>query len=470
MKKSFLSIILIIVSLQTLMAIRIPILMTTLDVIKEKKHLDVIILNAPTVYYLGTSEHKGFEYDLISDYAKSIGVELNLTVVSTVNEALALTRKGIGDITVASLTLDSTREKEFHYGPLIETITEQLICHNSLYKKKRMPKNFYDLNKVSIVVGKGTHYENTLDEMQSRVEGLDFNTTQDLSVEQLLQKVWNKEIDCTVVDSHIFMINQRYYHELVNVMDMSKAKNIGWIVREGDDSVTNSLFRWLNKYERAGKLEELNGFYYEYLKIFDYYDIKVFSKRVKKVLPKYEKYFKQAGKKYNIPWIILAAQSYQESHWKPNAKSHTGVRGMMMLTRATAKQLKVKNRLSVTGSINGGAKYFDMMRKKFPKEVKGKNLWAFSLAAYNIGLGHVYDAQKLAKKLNKNPNSWKDLKTVLPLLSQKKYYRNLKYGYARGSEPVRYVDAIQQYYNIIVQSKKVNNTVEVMKENMTITP
>jgi membrane-bound lytic murein transglycosylase F len=143
---------------------------------------------------------------------------------------------------------------------------------------------------------------------------------------------------------------------------------------------------------------------------------------------------------------------------------------MMMLTRATAKHLKVKNRLSVTGSINGGAKYFDMMRKKFPKEVTGKNLWAFSLAAYNIGLGHVYDAQKLAKKLNKNPNSWKDLKTVLPLLSQKKYYRNLKYGYARGNEPVRYVDAIQQYYNIIVQSKKAKNNLEVLEDNTTINP
>jgi len=435
------------------MAINLPKLVSSLDAIKNKKHLDVIILNAPTVYYQGSSEAKGFEYDLISAYAKSIGVDLNLSVVATVSEALELTRKGIGDITVASLTINEEREKEFKYGPFIQTINEELICHKNLHKKK-IPKNLYELNKVNIVVGKNTHYENTLMKLKEKIPELDFNTSENLSAEQLLQMVSQKKIDCTVVDSHVFRINQRYYPELVHIMDMSKNKNIGWILRNGDNSVKCSLFKWLNKYERAGKLAELNSFYYEFLKIFDYYDTKVFYKRLKNTLPKYEKYFKQAGKKYHIPWMILAAQSYQESHWKPNARSRTGVRGMMMLTNATARLLKVKNRLSVRDSINGGAKYFDLMRKKFPKEVKGKNLWAFSLAAYNVGLGHIYDAQELAKKLNKNPNSWKDLKTVLPLLSQKKYYKNLKHGYARGNEPVRYVDAIQQYYNIIAQSKQ----------------
>lgn len=428
-----------------------------LEKIQDKKRLDVIILNAPTVYYVGSVEYQGFEYDLISAYAKSINVELNLTVVHTIAEALDLTRKDIGDITVASLAATPEREKEFTFGPFYHSITEQLICHNSLYKKKKMPKNLYDLSGLNIIVGKDTHYESTLSKIKNIVDDFDFNVSEQLSTEQLLAEVWEKKIDCTVANSNVFRLNQRYYPELAHAMNLSDRKNLGWILRKGDDTLTESLFRWLNKYERSGALAELNGFYYEFLNVFDYYDTKVFYKRLKSTLPKYEKYFKKAGKKYNIPWKILAAQSYQESHWKPNAKSHTGVRGMMMLTKATAKLLKVKNRLSVQGSIDGGARYFNMMKKKFPKEVSGKNLWAFALAAYNVGLGHVYDAQKLAKKLNKNPNSWKDLKTVLPLLSQKKYYKNLKYGYARGSEPVRYIDAIQHYYDIIVQNEMSKN-------------
>jgi len=431
-----------------------------LEDIQEKKRLDVVILNAPTVYYVGATDQKGFEYELLSAFAKNINVELNLTVVHTVKEALELTRKGVGDITSASLSVNEERKKEFMFGPYFHSIYEELICHNDL----KLPKEPNDLVGLSIVVGKNTSSETTLLKLKKNLPNFAFSTTTELSTEELLEQVWRKNIDCTVADSHMFMISRRYYPELAQAMRLSDKINLGWLLRKGDDSLANSLFRWMNKYERSGKMAELHNFYYGFLDIFDYYDTKVFYKRLKNTLPKFEKYFKKAGKKYNIPWEMLAAQSYQESHWKPKAKSYTGVRGMMMLTQKTAKVLKVKNRLSVPQSINGGAKYFDMMRKVLPKEVTGKNLWALSLAAYNIGIGHIYDAQELAIKLNKNPYSWSDLKTVLPLLSQKKYYKNLKYGYARGNEPVRYVDAIQSYYDIIIQSRLLN----ILDKNSTL--
>lgn len=424
---------------------------TLLDKIKDKKRLDIVILNAPTVYYVGSEDHQGFEYDLLRDYSKSMNLELNLTVVNTVKEALKLTREGIGDLTAASLSINEDRLKEFKFGPYYHTIHEELICHNNLYKRDLYPKALEDLKALKIVVGKNTSAEKTLADIKNELDAFEFNTTTKLSTEELLNKVWKKEIDCTVADTHIFSISQRYYPELVSTLKLTPKIHLGWILRQGDDSLNESLFRWLNKYERSGKMAELHNFYYGFLKIFDYYDTKIFYKRIKHTLPRYEKIFKDAGKKYNIPWIILAAQSYQESHWNPKAKSYTGVRGMMMLTNDTAKLLGVKNRLSIKESIYGGAKYFDMVRNEFPQNLEGKNLWAFTLAAYNVGLGHVYDAQILAKKLHKNPYSWNDLKTVLPLLAQKKYYKDLKHGYARGNEPVHYVDAIQHYYDIIVK-------------------
>ena len=426
---------------------------TTLDKIEEKKQLDIVILNTPTVYYIGDVNEKGFEYDLLKAYANSIDVELNLTVVYTVQEALELTKKGIGDITAASLSVNAKREKEFKFGPYYHSIYEELICHNTLYKKTKVPKEINDLLGLNIMVGKNTSAESTLLKLKNKINGFNFKTTSELSTNELLEEVWKKNIDCTVADSHMFMISQRYYPELVRTIRLTEKINLGWLLRKGDNSLSDSLFKWMNKYERSGKMEELNQYYYKFLDIFDYVDNTVFHQRLNEILPKYENYFQKAGLKYDIPWMMLAAQSYQESHWKPDAKSHTGVRGMMMLTRDTAKQLKVKNRLNVKQSIDGGAKYFDMMKKLLPKEVSEKNRWALSLAAYNIGLGHVYDAQVLAKKLNKDPYSWSDLKTVLPFLSQKKYYKDLKYGYARGDEPVRYVDAIQNYYDIIVQSR-----------------
>jgi membrane-bound lytic murein transglycosylase F len=127
----------------------------------------------------------------------------------------------------------------------------------------------------------------------------------------------------------------------------------------------------------------------------------------------------------------------------------TGVRGLMMLTQNTADNLGVQNRSDPQESVFGGAKYIKQMIKGVPQEVEGENRLKFALAAYNIGMGHILDAQELAKKAGLNQNIWTDLKKVLPLLSQKKYSKTLKYGYARGSEPVKYVDAIYNYKDII---------------------
>ena len=424
--------------------------LSTLEKIQEKKTLDVVILNSPTTYYAGTEKELGFDYELISAFAKSIHVDVNLTIVFTVSEALQKSREGVGDITVAGLTITKDREKEFKFGPQYHTVQEQLICSNEMYKAKNFPRDIEDLAGLNIIVGKDTSYESTLNELKKTVEGFDFTTTDEYSTEQLLDLTHKGKIDCTVADSSVFMINQRYYPKLVRALVLSDRKSLGWIIRDDNDkSLNGALYRWLNTYERSGKMAELRDYYFTFLSIFDYYDTSVFYKRLEKRLPQYRHHFIGAGKKYNIPWMILAAQSYQESHWNPKATSHTGVRGMMMLTNNTAKLLGVKNRIDVKQSIYGGAKYLRVIEKKLPPEIKGKNRWALTLASYNVGYGHILDAQVLARKLNIDPYSWIALKEVLPLLTQKKYFRSLRYGYARGNEPVKYVDAIQNYADII---------------------
>ena len=429
----------------------VPKKITLLEKIQAKKRLDVIILNSPTVYYIGSERELGFEYELISNYAESIGVDLNLTTVYTIGDALELSRKGVGDITVASITITPERKKEFKFGPQYYTVQEQLICHKNIFRKSI--KDEADLIGLKIVVGKDTSYEHTVNSIKEKVEGFEFQLTKKYSTGQILELINSKKIDCTVADSNIFTINQRYYPELARVMILSDRKALSWILREGDNSLNDSLYKWLNIYERSGKMAELRDYYYSFLSLFDYYDTKVFYKRLKNRLPKYKKHFKNAGKKYDIPWMLLAAQSYQESHWNAKAKSHTGVRGIMMITQRTAKSLGVKNRLNAKDAIYGGAKYLRNIDKRLDKKITGKNRWSFTLAAYNVGMGHIHDAQTLARKLNKNPYLWSTMKEVLPLLSHKRYYKNLKYGYARGDEPVKYVNAIQRYLAIIMRNE-----------------
>ncbi|MFB3071150.1 MAG: transglycosylase SLT domain-containing protein [Nitrospirales bacterium] len=180
-----------------------------------------------------------------------------------------------------------------------------------------------------------------------------------------------------------------------------------------------------------------------------WYDVQRFQYHVQTRLPLYQAQFEQVSKQYGFPWKLLAAQAYQESRWDRSATSPTGVRGLMMLTLDTASSLGIENRLDPQKSIEGGARYFAYLQDQVHDTIGNADRTWIALAAYNVGMGHIKDAQHLAVTMNKNPYSWNDLKTVLPLLAQKQYYQTLQYGYARGGEPVQYVKRIRAYHALL---------------------
>ena len=166
-------------------------------------------------------------------------------------------------------------------------------------------------------------------------------------------------------------------------------------------------------------------------------------------LPAYEALFREAGAKYSLDWQLLAAVAYQESHWNPRAKSPTGVRGLMMLTLDTAREMNVSNRLDPLQSLEGGAGYFSKLKQRLPDRILEPDRTLFALAAYNVGFGHLEDARILTQRSGKSPDFWSDVRLFLPLLSKKKFYSKSKHGYARGAEPVLYVDNIQYYQHYL---------------------
>jgi len=422
---------------------------TILDKIREANTLNVVLLNAPSTYYIGPEGPQGFEYDLLKSYADHLGVDLNITTAHTIKEAIELSKQKNIHITSASLAKTPQREEKYHFGPSYFEVEEQVICNRGMLRGSNFPRNVEDLAGLSIMVGTDTSYSETLKKLQA--DGFDINvtTTAEYSTEELLQKVANHEIDCTVADSNIYALNLRYFPEIALAFSISGREQLAWVLPRNSKELEADMYAWLNDYHQKGKMTQLKDHYYSYILFFDYYNTKMFYKRMKSRLPKYEKYFKDAAKKFDIPWTLLASVSYQESHWNARAKSFTGVRGLMMLTKRTAKILGVKNRLNPKASVIGGTRHLKQMIKFVPKEVQGENRLKFALAAYNIGMGHIRDAQRLAKKLGLNQNVWSDLKIVLPLLSQKKYYKTLKYGYARGAEPVKYVESIYNYKDIL---------------------
>jgi len=243
-------------------------------------------------------------------------------------------------------------------------------------------------------------------------------------------------------------IKRRFYPELQVAFTIDEKQSLAWPLSPQWKTLSSSIDEWLQAIERNGTLLILKDEHFD-IEEFDYVDMRTYIRRIKSRLPALTPMFNRAAEKHAVPWTLLAAQAYQESHWNRRAKSPTGVRGIMMLTLPTAKEMGVKSRLNAGQSIMGGAKYLSRLEKRIPEGVEGQDRWWYALAAYNVGMGHLHDARTLARKLDLSPDRWLEIKGVLPLLSQKKYYKSLKYGYARGTEPVVYVGQVRKYQNIL---------------------
>lgn len=180
-------------------------------------------------------------------------------------------------------------------------------------------------------------------------------------------------------------------------------------------------------------------------------DISLFKKRFHSRLSDYKPHFIKAGSQYNLPWELVAAVSYQESQWDPKAKSYTGVQGLMQITKSTAKDLGIEDIHNVEENIFGGAKYLKQLISLMPDHLSDTDRIILALAAYNLGIGHLFDAFKIANNLGKNPYDWNHLKKILPKLSEETFYQQTQFGSARGNETVAFVERTKAFYNFLAQ-------------------
>jgi len=420
--------------------------LSMLENIRAQGKLVVLIRNAPTTYYYQQDQLAGFEYELINAYAKSLGVEVKYIVLDTITEILQYLDQGKGHIAAAGLTLIQNRKLKYFTSPGYYKVQQQVVCRQG----GKLPRKAKQLKSVNLVVIANSSYVDELTKLKQKHPGINWLESSEENTEDLLVKVWKKEIDCTIADSNIVAINRRYYPELVVTFNITKPQDLVWYYSSSATEMHDNISTWFAKSSQKQLLAWLDERYYGFINRYNYVNTKYFVDKIRSSLPRYKKLFKLAAKAFQLDWTLLAAQGYQESQWKPNAKSPTGVRGIMMLTRHTAKEVQIDNRLNPEQSIFGGAFYFSKIKKRLPVEIKGDDRTWIALAAYNVGLGHIYDARRLARRLKLDPNSWRALKTVLPLLHKKKYYRTLRYGYARGREPVRYVARIRDFHDLLL--------------------
>ena len=408
--------------------------------------LVVISRESPSTWYRDKNGQAGPEFDYVSSFAKYLDIDVRFETRENNQDALDALAEGEAQLAAIGVTRKiSTDRQSFIFGPEYQQVDHQIVCRRDW---GRLPKKIGDMAGRRLVVLADSSYEADLVSQQKFLPDLEWESVKNSSIDELLERVWRKDIDCTIANSGELNIKRRFYPELQAAFTLTENQSLAWALSKEWGILTDSINDWLSTIRKDGTLQALQEKHYQ-TDEFDYVDTRSFNRRIGSRLPALMPYLRKAADKYELPWTLLAAQAYQESNWNRKAKSPTGVRGVMMLTLVTAQEVGVKNRLNAEQSIMGGAKYLTRLEARIPESVEGQDRWWFALAAYNVGMGHLHDARRLAEDLEFNPDRWIDLKGTLPLLAQKQYYKTVKYGYARGAEPVTYVRRIRNYKNIL---------------------
>lgn len=434
-----------------LVSSRIP---TTLEKVKASGKLVVISRNGPTTYYEGPNGLTGFEYQIARKFAKYLGVELEIRETENLGVMLDSVGTESGQLAAAGLTVTDKRKQKVTFGEPYQQITQQVIYRQN----ESRPESVADLvGKNILVIGNSSHAER-LRELKREYPELNWEERHDVEMLDLIEMVHDGSIDYTIVDSNAYTINSTLFPEAAVAFDISEPQDLAWAFpTQKDDSLFLEAQKFFKGIKQKGVIDDALETYYGHLGEIDYSGAVLFAHRLESRLPKWKEMLQEAAAENELDWQLLAALSYQESHWNPKAKSPTGVRGFMMLTLDTAKFVGITNRLDAKQSIEGGAAYFKSIYDRIPARITDPDRTWLAMAAYNIGLGHLEDARVLTAQHGGDPDRWSDVREYLPLLAKRKYYKQTKHGYARGWEPVDYVRNIRNFQTIIAWNEMQQN-------------
>lgn len=408
--------------------------------------LKVATRNSATTYYLDRDgAPAGPEHDLVESFAAANDWQVEWTLLESTSEVLQALKAGEIQLAAAGLTHLPSRDELFTQGPTHTEIVEQLVCHRDM---RPLPRQIEAMAGVDIHVTADSSYAEKLQSLVNQYTGIAFEEDP-RTTEMLLTEVAEKRIDCTLADSNIVRLVRRHFPHLEVAMNLTGGDRLGWYLPPDHQALAELADQWMASSDGEASVASVMQQYYAYIGDFDFVDLRALNRRINERLPNFIDLFLAAEGETGMPAELLAALAYQESHWDPQATSPTGVRGIMMLTQNTAESLGVDNRLNPADAIDGGARYLADRHQRLPDALPEPDRTYLALASYNIGRGHVLDARQLARELGKNPNAWEDMKDVLPLKADKRYYPQTRYGYARGYEPVHYVQRIRNYQDVI---------------------
>jgi len=382
--------------------------------LKSKNDISVNFQNLPEMILPSRETSTGYQYELIKKYLETIG-QKNL-----------ITENITYDINVYYTTSVCT-------SCVVINEEDLLIIYNATGNEGKDVEVIQPFQNINL------EYDS--------LDTFEINYSNN-SIDELIYNIDNNLVTNSILTRSAYLFYKKYFPNLRIKTNLGKVILV-WDFQGDDGSILVDINAFFEKEDTKEFITDLKDKYYSKNSISSYIFIgsRLFISDMTTKLPKYESLFKKASEDNNLDWKLLASISYQESKWNNDAVSPTGVKGVMMLTQNTAKMLNV-NRLKPNESIVGAARYFSNLLKKYSayNEITRTNL---ALASYNAGPNHINDILLLAKNNGDNIENWNILKTYLYKLNQKKYYKKMKYGYARGWEAVQYIENVKQYYDII---------------------
>ncbi len=418
---------------------------SALDEIRARNEIRVVTLNTPTCFYYGPRGTEGLEYRLAQAFADQLGVRLTMYPVSGVQAMKAELESGRADLAAAQLTATPDWRA---VGVASEPYAQiaQLVVYRHDGKR---PRSTLQIESSKLAVRAGSPQELMVERLRRTVApSLQWVVTAPNNADPL-DDVNSGEAAYALVDAREFSFAHHLYPDVLVGFTLPESRPVQWIVRRHARDLlaaTNRFFRLLTESGRLFKLQQQEtGDSRE----FEYVESKEFQTNLMQRLPRFQTLFEAAAALTGIDWHLLAAIAYQESKWDPLAQSGDGALGLMMLTSDTAQAMGISDRGNAQQNITGGARYFAQVRAKVPERIPEPDRTWLTVAAYNVGFGHLEDARVIAQSLGKNPDSWVDVRAQLPLLAEERWYDKAKRGYARGWEPVQFVDRVQRFLTLL---------------------
>ena len=417
--------------------------------IQERGKLVVGTINHPISYFINGEGESGLEYELSKAFASYLNVELEMQPMESTDTLFDALDEHKIDIAAANLFYQTDKAEHFQLGPSYYSASWQLAYR----KGENRPSSLAQINDT-LVIPESSELVQILKDAQLKHPKLRWRVDKKLTQEELLLQVAEGKIAYTLANSLDISATQQIKPQIAVAFDLTDEMSVHWYLsNNSSNELQSALLDFMNTAIDSGLIANIEEKYFNHFRQFDYVDTKSYLNSIEAILPKFEPLFTKH--KGNLDWRLLAAIAYQESHWNPDATSPTGVRGMMMLTKDTAERMKITDRTDPEQSIKAGSEYLHWLIEQIPDSINNDDRIWFALAAYNMGLGHLLDARRLTKSLGGNADNWLDVKKNLPLLAEKRYYTNLKYGYARGYEAVQYVENIRRYMNSIMNYYRV---------------